>query len=216
MFLAGVGVVWLREGSPLRLAQRVLEKTRAIPQVTGNNGRLLDLSSNGRFGLWHTAWETFSLHRVGGTGGGTYWQEWVASWRAFFPSTEAHSVYAETLAELGIVGLVLLLFVLVPPVVGAVRARRSPIVPFAVAAFAGWLVHAGVDWDWELMGVSGAALLCGVALIAAGRGEPALASSPRARQRTCRRSAADAACDHQRACERAARRRPEPRFGGAT
>jgi hypothetical protein len=176
VLLAGIAVVWQQEGSPVHVAQRVSERAQTTPQATGNNGRLFDLSSNGRFGLWHTAWDTFSEHPVAGVGGGTYWQEWVASWRGFFPSTEAHGVYAETLAELGIIGLVLLLFVLLPPVAGAVRARHSPLVPFAFAAFAGWAVHAGVDWDWELMGVSGAALLCGAALISAGRGDPRLIS----------------------------------------
>ena len=172
MLLAGIGAVWLREGSPVHIAQRAWDKVQATPQATGNNGRLLDLSSDGRLQLWHAAWDTFSAHPVAGVGGGSYWQEWAASSHGFFTATEAHGVYAETLAELGIIGLVLLLVVLVPPVVGAVRARRSPLVPFAFAAFAGWVVHAGVDWDWELMGVSGAALLCGVALIAAGRRDP--------------------------------------------
>ncbi len=156
----------------MHLAQRGWDKVRTSPQATGNSGRLLDLSSNGRFGLWHTAWDTFSDHPVVGVGGGSYWQVWAASPRGYYTSTEAHGVYAETLAELGIIGLVLLLVVLVPPFVGAVRARRSPLVPFAFAAFAGWVVHAGVDWDWELMGVTAAALICGVALIATGRGSP--------------------------------------------
>ena len=168
---AGVVVVSRQEGSPVRVGRRIWDNALSSPRSTGSNERLFDLSSNGRFGLWRVAWETFSEHRVVGVGGGTYWQEWVESWRGFFASTEAHSVYAETLAELGIVGLVLLVVILVPPLAGAVRARRSPLVPFAFAAFVGWVVHAGLDWDWELMGVSGAALICGVGLIAAGRGE---------------------------------------------
>ena len=172
VLLLCIGAAWAREGSPMHIAQRAWDKAQATSQATGNNGHLLDLSSNGRFGLWHEAWNTFSEHPIAGVGGGTFWQVWAASPRAYYTSTEAHGVYAETLAELGIIGLVLLLFVLVPPVIGAVRARRSPLVPYAFAAFAGWAVHAGVDWDWELMGVSGAALLCGVALIAAGRDDP--------------------------------------------
>jgi hypothetical protein len=172
VLLAGIGAAWLREGSPVDLAERTWNRVHTTPQSASNNERLFDLSSNGRLGLWHAAWDTFSEHPVAGVGGGSYWQVWAASPRGYYASTEAHGVYAETLAELGIIGFILLLFVLVPPVVGAVRARDSPLVPFAFAAFAGWAVHAGVDWDWELMGVSGAALLCGAALIAAGRGGP--------------------------------------------
>ncbi len=170
VLLAGIGAVWTREGSPVHLAQRAWHKVDSSPSSSGNNGRLFDLSSNGRLQLWHQAWDTFSAHPVAGVGGGTYWEQWANSSHGVFTATEGHGVYAETPAELGIIGLMLLLAVLVPPVVGAMRARRSPLVPFAFAAFAGWVVHAGVDWDWELMGVSGAALLCGVALIAAGRG----------------------------------------------
>ena len=159
-------------------------------------------------------------HPVAGEGGGTYWQAWAQSPHGVFTSTEAHSVYAETLAELGMIGLVLLLVVLVPPFVGAVRARRSPLVPFALAAFAGWVVHAGVDWDWELTGVTGAALLCGVALVAAGRGAPRALPSGRARRRARARRAADGARRDERAREPAARLGPgraaagRPRAGG--
>jgi tetratricopeptide (TPR) repeat protein len=44
--------------------------------------------------------------------------------------------------------------------VAAVRARREPLVPFAAAAFVAWLVHAGVDWDWEIPAVTLPALAC--------------------------------------------------------
>ena len=124
----------------------------------GNNRRLFDLVVERAAGLWQVAWDTFSDHRVVGVGGGTYWQQWAASRRGFFPSREAHNVYVETLAELGIIGLVRAAPRSGPPVIGAVRARHSPLVPFAFAASPAGVVHAGVDWDWELMGVSGAAL----------------------------------------------------------
>lgn len=172
VLLAGVGAVSVREGSPAQLAERAWDGAHAAPQATSNNERLFDLSPDGRLHLWRAAWDSFSGYPVAGEGGGTYWQAWAQSPHGVFTSTEAHSVYAETLAELGLIGLVLLLVVLVPPLLGAVRARRWPLVPFALAAFAGWVVHAGIDLDWELTGVSGAALLCGVALVAAGRGAP--------------------------------------------
>ena len=121
--------------------------------------------------LWHTSWDAFRAHPLAGTGGGTFWQLWAASPRQTFATLEGHSAYFETLAELGVVGLALLLALLFPPLAAAVRARRTPLVPFVLAAFVGWLAHAGVDWDWELMGVTGAALLCGVALVAAARRE---------------------------------------------
>jgi tetratricopeptide (TPR) repeat protein len=53
--------------------------------------------------------------------------------------------------------------------VGGVRARGHPLVPCALAAYTGFLAHAGVDWDWELPAVTFAGLLSGAALLAAGR-----------------------------------------------
>lgn len=172
VLLAGAGGVWLRNGSPPQLARRAWEQAQARPQAVDNTGRLYDLSSNGRRELWRVAWDTFSEHPAAGVGGGSYWQVWVASPRGSLTSTEAHSVYVETLAELGVAGLVVLLLLLAPPFLGAVRARRSPLVPFALGAYVGWVVHAGVDWDWELIGVSAAPVLCGAVLVAAGRGRP--------------------------------------------
>jgi hypothetical protein len=71
---------------------------------------------------------------------------------------------------------------LLTPVAAVLRARRRGLVPAAAGAYLAWAAHAGVDWDWELMGVTGTALLCGVALVAAARpaGSPH-AIAPRAR-----------------------------------
>jgi cytochrome c-type biogenesis protein CcmH/NrfG len=54
-------------------------------------------------------------------------------------------------------------------------------VPFACAAYCAYLVHASIDWDWELAGVTLAAVLCGLACVLAGRtdGAPALGTWPR-------------------------------------
>ena len=44
-------------------------------------------------------------------------------------------------------------------------ARRHPLVPGAAGAYAAYLVHTGVDWDWELPAVTLAGLLCGAAIL---------------------------------------------------
>jgi len=172
--VAAVGVTWQKAGSPVHVARQVWAEAHAPPRaVTGGSvgNRLFDLSSNGRFELWHTSWDAFRAHPLAGSGGGTFWQLWAASPRQSFATLEGHSVYLETLAELGIVGLAILLCLLLPPLVAAVRARSTPLVPLVLAALVGWLAHAGIDWDWELMGVTGAALLCGVALVTFDRRE---------------------------------------------
>ena len=105
---------------------------------------------------------------------------------------DAHSLYLETAAELGLVGLGLLGLMLAAPFLAA-RSRRLPLVPVALGAYAAYLVHAGVDWDWEMPAVTLTALVCGAAALIAARGTrpspAALAARPlrRCRPRRCRR-----------------------------
>ena len=104
-----------------------------------------------------------------GTGAGTFGRYWAASGKALDlgGALDAHSLYLETLAELGPLGLSLLLAMLLAPLRGALARRRTPYVPAAVGAYAAFLVHAGLDWDWELPAVVVAALCCAGAVAAA-------------------------------------------------
>ena len=67
---------------------------------------------------------------------------------------DAHSLWFETAAELGIVGLALLLALFGGVAWSAAVARRR--VPAAVAgpaaALAVWAAHSALDWDWEMPG----------------------------------------------------------------
>src|SRR6185437_7618040 len=66
----------------------------------------------------------------------------------------------------------------------ALRARRHPLVPLALGAYATYLVHAAADWDWELVGVTVTALLVGAACILAGRADEASVPAISSRIRT--------------------------------
>ncbi len=138
--------------------------------------RLFDFSANGRVETWRVAWDEWEANRVIGTGAGTYWQSWAADRPIGLEVQDAHSLYIETLGELGVVGLALLLLALLVPVVAAVRTRATAVVPAAFGGYVAWLAHAGVDWDWELLGVTLPALLVGVALVAAARRDERSAS----------------------------------------
>jgi hypothetical protein len=169
LVLAGVSAVWVAKGSPAHLATAAWHSFHAEPkpgQPTLTN-RLTDLSSNGRLALWRTSAHDFERHPLLGTGGGTFAISWAA--RGTFTALDGHSLYMETLGELGAVGLLLIVGVIAMPLVAAVRARHSLILPSAVGAFAAFAVHAGVDWDWELSGVTIVALLSGAALVASAR-----------------------------------------------
>jgi hypothetical protein len=82
---------------------------------------------------------------------------------------DAHSLYLETLAELGVAGLVILLALLAVPLVAARRVLRAPYVPALVGTYVALLAHAAIDWDWEMPVVIVSALACGVAILAVAR-----------------------------------------------
>ncbi len=89
-------------------------------------------------------------------------------------TAEAHSLYLETLAELGPVGLLAVLVALGVPLAAALRLRRTAWGPALLAALVAYAVHVAVDFDWELAGVTLPAVVLGAtaAVQAASPGPP--------------------------------------------
>jgi hypothetical protein len=133
------------------------------------NDRLFTLRSNGRRQTWATAWDEFQANSWTGSGAGDFGRYWLQHRKLTLKVSDAHSLYLETLGELGPIGLALLALALGVPLVVGIRARHHRLVPATLGAYAGFLAHAGVDWDWEVPAVTFAGLLCGAALLAAGR-----------------------------------------------
>jgi len=126
-------------------------------------------STEPRRSYFHVAWHEYLAHPLLGSGAGTFGRYWVVSglparWGG---ALDAHSLYLETLAELGPVGLLLLVAFLLYPLRRALASRHVPGVPAAGAAAVAFLVHAGVDWDWELPAVVLAGLACLAAVLLA-------------------------------------------------
>jgi len=138
---------------------------------TNLNDRLFSFSGNGRAELWKVAWSDYKRHPWLGSGPGTYEQEWDRYRSLTLNVRDAHNLYLEQLAEVGPFGLALLLLALATPLAFAVRARGAPLAGAALAAYVAFLVHAAVDWDWEVTAVTLAALLCAIALLALRRPE---------------------------------------------
>jgi hypothetical protein len=122
---------------------------------------------------WRAALHESAAHPVGGSGAGTFANWWLRERQVPFSTREAHSVYLETLAELGPLGLALLLAALAVPLAAAVRARE----PALAAALVGYDVGAAVDFHWELPGVTVPMLL--VAAAACVRASPPQAPARR-------------------------------------
>ncbi len=102
-----------------------------------------------------------------GSGPGTYEQYWNQHRPIQHKVRDAHNLYLEVLAELGPLGLALLLLALGTPLAAGVLARSHPLAPLALAGYVAFLVHAAVDWDWEMPAVTIAAFACAAALLAA-------------------------------------------------
>jgi hypothetical protein len=119
-------------------------------------GRLASVQSN-RYAYWKVAVRTAGEHPLAGVGSGGFQAEWLRERPFREPVRDAHSLYLETPAELGIVGLALLL-ALVGSVAMAAR-RTLPAYAGPVAALAAFALHAGVDWDWELPALTLVALV---------------------------------------------------------
>jgi hypothetical protein len=174
--LAGVALLavvaaFVRFGSPPTIVQRVHDSIlRPAPTTPEDlNKRLFNLSSRGRVSGWKVARRDVAEHPVLGSGAGTFELYWLEHRPSRMKIRDAHSLYLETLAELGPFGLAVLCLALALPVAGAIRARRHALVPAALGAYAAYLVHAGVDWDWEMVAVTITALLCGTAALVRSR-----------------------------------------------
>jgi len=178
--LAALGAGVARYGSPSTIARKAYDSFTSAPKSSANlNARLFSLSSDGRTGLWHVAWQEAKAHPFVGGGAGSYQRYYLAHRQTTLQVQDAHSLYLQTLAEVGPLGLALLVAALALPLAAAVRMRRHPLVPIGCAAYAVFLVHAAGDWDWQLSGVTLTALFCGLACLLAGREErqPALLST---------------------------------------
>jgi hypothetical protein len=121
---------------------------------TDLRSRLTDPGNDGRIVLWKVALHRFQAKPVLGQGAGTFetsWDRYRGSGAYFV--VNAHSLYFENLDELGIVGIVLLVAVLLLVLGGTVARARGPDRPVYGAIFAvllAWAIHAGVDWDWQM------------------------------------------------------------------
>ncbi len=121
---------------------------------------LLSGSGSGRWQFWSVAVDEAKEYPALGEGAGAYEHWWAehASITRFVRN--AHSLYLESLGELGVVGAALVVaLALAGVLVGtrrSVRNRGEARVTTAAltAVFIGYAVAAGFDWMWELTAVS--------------------------------------------------------------
>lgn len=118
--------------------------------------------------FWRVARHSFSDEPLRGVGSGGFAVAWLRERPILYATRDAHSLYLETAAELGLVGLALLLTFAGGVAASARRALRvDPALAAGPAAVVcAWAVHAGLDWDWEVPSLTLVAILLAALLVA--------------------------------------------------
>ena len=128
---------------------------RLSPGAT--SGHIFSESGSGRWQLWKSAVSQWRHHPVRGDGAGSFNAWWLQRNTLTRFVRDAHSIYLQTLGELGLVGLALLVLALGPGMIASVVRRRtaSPSTVGAFgASFIAFAIAAGYDWMWEVTAVS--------------------------------------------------------------
>lgn len=139
------------------------------------------LSGAGRNEFWRVALDAFSEKPLLGHGAGTYVFSWDQLRHVSMPVHDAHSLYLEAFAELGVVGGLLVL-ALVGTLLwtgfaawrdaGGPRRELHAVLFAAMLAFA---VGAAIDWLWEIAALGAVFFLAAGAAVAARVGQLARA-----------------------------------------
>jgi hypothetical protein len=166
--LIGVVVV-IASGADHRLWQQFKEVN---PRSGGTQySRLLSVAGSHRYQYWQAAVAAFHTNPWKGIGPGTFEFYWAQHNSLAEFVRNAHSLYIETLAELGIIGLALIggffAFVLGA---GSTRAMRAPppdraMIATAVAGVAAFCAAAAFDWVWQIGAIPYIGLLLAAAAL---------------------------------------------------
>jgi hypothetical protein len=139
--------------------------------------RLTSLSGTRRL-LWAAALDTFADRPLGGVGAGTFEFAWNRYPKRSGHVLDAHSLYLESLGEIGLPGALMVIAALVALLTGALRSRARQrddparaVAAGCAVAFIVFCITAGVDWMWESTAVTSLALVAGT-LAAASPGRP--------------------------------------------
>jgi O-Antigen ligase len=177
--VAAVVGALLAAGGPSAAADSLRQRFDEHVAPADLNNRLFSVAGNGRSPQYRVAWQAGRDHPILGNGSGTFEYLWYQHRSTLLVVRDGHSLYLETFAELGVVGLALLVSALVVLAAGAIRARRMRFAAAALGAFVAWSAAAAIDWHWEMVGVTLTALLAGaVGIVTADRAVPARLRSP--------------------------------------
>jgi Flp pilus assembly protein TadD len=150
----------------LRAAQLSLLATAAGLAFAGSH---LGLRSH----YWNVAAKGAERYWPLGSGAGTFDEQWFRYRDVAVGVRDVHNLYLETLTELGVIGLLVVVGVLLIPLVVS-RRVHEPMLAAALAGYCAFLLHAAFEWDWEMPVVTFAALVLAATLVLARPGERAM------------------------------------------
>jgi O-antigen ligase len=140
-----------------------------------SGARRLTSARGTRSDLYRVAFDGFETHPLRGDGAGGFEPRWFRTREVDEQVRDAHSLGLQTLGELGAVGGLLLATFLVSVGLAVARARRRRVglagtqAAAVGAALVVWVVHAAVDWDWQVPAFTGTVLVLAAAAHPAGR-----------------------------------------------
>jgi len=132
-----------------------------------------DLGGAGRHDFWRVATKSFGEAPVFGHGAGTYEFSWEQHRSIELPVHDAHSLYLEAFAELGLVGGLLVLGLVGTLLWSGFSAWRNAAHPqreryaALLAVMVAFAVGAAFDWFWEIAGLGVIFFLAGGIVVAA-------------------------------------------------
>ncbi len=143
-------------------------------QLAQPEDRFETLSGAGRDEFWRVALDAFGEEPLGGRGAGSYQFSWDQLREIPVPVLDAHSLYLEAFAELGLVGGLLVLAMVAALLWTGFAAWRAAggaqreLYAALLAAAVAFAVAAGIDWFWEIAGL-GVVFFLATGVLVAGR-----------------------------------------------
>jgi O-antigen ligase len=131
-----------------------------------------ELSGAGRHDLWRVSIDSFGEEPLVGIGAGSYEFDWERQRSIERPVHNAHSLYLEAFAELGLVGGLLVLGLIAGLLWTGYAAWRAAagahreLHAVLLAAMLAFAVGAGIDWFWEIAGLGAVFFLASGAIVA--------------------------------------------------
>ena len=153
-------------------------------------GRYFSASGNGRYEYWSASIDAWKTKPIAGRGAGTwdYWWLRHATVEAFV--RDSHSQWFDMIAELGVLGVALVLAVLGSILWFAIAARRrvggdeAALAACLLAAIVAFLLSTSIDWVWEIPAIAGTFFV--IAGLAVAGGHQTVRRSPVTRRWTAR------------------------------